>query len=243
MKVCILTFLLLLGFTCSIYTQVDETRGFVFLRNGQVVYNEHFWMRQGALINNATDRQNIKPKDIKFVNAENGFFAYTKGIRRWGAPHVAKRTISGQINLFESQIIYIEDGFYGSPGSLFTKKKYYNYYNTAYSDIQRVSYKALYPSFSSNPESLAYLNRYRSAHIWQHTLNTTGYLMQVGAGVLILVNILPDLKNNSSTFSGSSFILPIGIALTGYGFSLTSNVFGAKKTEHLRRAFIKYNGI
>ena len=241
MKKLVITFLSIFLLSQVSHAQIDESHTFVYLNNDKVDYSDSIWLLNGEVIKKSNNRKFHKMEEIRFINAENGFFSNTLNIGSRRSPLLAKRTIKGDINLFESQTIYVENGY--APGAvqggLFTKKKYYNYFNKGYETLKPVSYKALYPLFSKNHESMVYLDKYRSANIYEHAFIVAEWGFYASSVYLGIRSV----NNNSNSSLVKSSLLPFGALLTGYGMRLVSNWFGAKKNEHLHEAFINYDGI
>ncbi len=227
------------------HAQIDESHTFVYLNNDKVDYSDSIWLLNGEVIKKSNNRKFHKIEEIRFINAENGFFSNTLNIGSRRSPLLAKRTIKGDINLFESQTIYVENGY--APGAvqggLFTKKKYYNYFNKGYETLKPVSYKALYPLFSKNHESMVYLDKYRNANINEHIFNIGQWVVYAGSFYLVYNSFQHNSKRDANFSPARSLILPLVFLLPGYGMRLVSNWFGTKKNEHLHEAFINYDGI
>jgi len=237
----IILFLLLSNY---IQAQVDESRPFLISKGNKILYGERVHInRYNRALETDIDKRLFNHKDLLFVNADNGFFVYTRGVRYFRAPYMAKRTIKGNLNLFESQIVYVESMHATSAeqSSLFNRKKYFNYFNSGYDNIQRANYKNLYPHMMKNSESLRYLEDYRKAHIAHHSLQVTTYAVYIGSFVLLTKGMDIALRDKDNLNTGKHIILPISILLAGVGVQITSNWFGEQKNLHMRNAFRTYN--
>jgi len=225
--------------------QVDESRTFMYLQNDSIVYVKDLRFEDGYFINKSDNKKFHSKHEIRFVNAENGFFANVENVGSRRAPDLAKRTIKADINLFESQTIYVDNAYApgATQGALFTKKKYYNYFNKGYEHLTRASYKTLYPIFSTNSESMVYLNKYRTANIYEHVFNIAQWGAYAGGFYLVFYSFQHNSKNGSNFSPARSLILPLVVLLPGYGMRMVSNWFGAKKNEHLHESFVIYDGI
>ena len=221
--------------------EVDESLTFVYLPDNSVVYTENLWMSNGDVIDKSNKKRLYSMYDTRFINAENGFFANTTKVSKRKVPDLAKRIIKGDLNLFESQLIYADR--VGTQGAILNPKKYYNYFNKGYEEVKRVSYKSLYPLMSKNTESLAYLDKYRSTQNTGRALYFAGYAAQMGGFYMLFKGMEVKMWNNSAFSTGKHIVLPLGIFLSGFGMQLANNWFNAKKNEYLQKSFMIYNGI
>jgi len=231
-------------------SQTDEKKTFVVLKDGSIKYHDNIWLKNYSVYSNTENKEIYPFNDFKFVNAENGFYANTSNVRNRKAPFIAKKTIDGEVNFFESQtIILYSNSTYTSgntEGSLLRPKSYYNYYNTGFNDILPVSYDKLKVLFSSNIESVNILEKSRKDYSIGKTFNIASAAIQITGSALFIYNMF-QIRN--STFPKDKkefykpFIVSASIVLTGSFVGFGKNVYYAKANESLREAFFSYNGI
>ncbi|MDD3875332.1 MAG: hypothetical protein PHT69_01805 [Bacteroidales bacterium] len=242
----IFTFFLLHGFIAM--SQAVERETFVILNDGTIKYHDNIWLKNYGVFSNSENKEIYPYDDFKFVYTENGFFANTSKVRKRKAPYIAKRTISGEVNMFESQIITVNSSYVSgaSEGSLLRPKSYFNYYNTGVNDILPINYDNLNVLFSTNAESIDFLEQSRKAHSIGKTFRIASSALIYTGSALFLYNMFlvrnRSFQTNQTDFF-KPFIFSVSIALTGSLVGLGKNVYYAKANEYLREAFITYNGI
>jgi len=236
--------------SCIVYAQPDESREFIYLYSDSVIYAKHIDLERnftGSLYLWADSRR-IHPEQVKFFNNNRGFFANVKDFNLIGQTQFSERIRQGKINLYEEKTVdwdaYDELGGYPRPTVIDTR----NYYNKGYGSVKKANYVNLSIDLADNPQSMAFLNKYRSTKRTQVAMYVAAGLSFISGFALMLSegkeeswgpNNRPDFSSNNSSFSR---LVP-GLVLSGVGVGLATGgyLMGPSRTRHLKQAVDAYN--
>lgn len=232
------------------YAQPDESREFIYLYSDSIIYAKHIDLERnftGSLYLWA-DSKRIHPEQVKFFNNNRGFFANVKDFDLVGRTHFSERIRQGKINLYEAKTIdwdsYDDLGGYRQPAVVESK----NYYNKGYGSLRKANYVNLSIDLADNPQSMAFLAKYRSTKRTQVAMYVAAGLSFISGFALMLSegkeeswgpNNRQDFSSKNSSFSR---LVP-GLVLSGVGMGLAGGgyLMGPSRTRHLKQAVDAYN--
>lgn len=242
-RVALLTFLTFWKISI-ILGQVDVNKNFVYFYSDSVIY--------GRIIENKTFLRNsyflvdsikIQTDLVKFYRNETGFYANTRAVSFSGASSFAERIREGKINLYENkttthvpnQYNYTTGKYTGGMSTTNIK----NYYNKGFGDLKKANYQNLSLDLADNPESMIYINKYKSKRDVQTVLCLVGGVSII-AGFATLINktkawdesVLHPKPNVTGSF------VAIGLGAASFWVSYFIEL---SKPAHLRSAIDKYN--
>lgn len=248
MKSHLLSLLLLAG-SQFVFAQVDERKSFVYLYSDSVVYGNVVELKKplfGAS-HLRVDSLKIPADQVKFFQAEKGFFANTKEFSFTGTSQFSERISAGKLNLYEKETrsVSYSAGMYGGMGTSTVTIK--NYYNMGYGPLKKATYTNLSADLQSNAESMLHLDKFKS------TTRTQTVLYGVGGGALLggIIALVSNMQSESPSPSGtpqgdvrknSKAIAP-AVAMLGVGAGCfwASYFVSLSKPKHLKRAVDAYN--
>lgn len=181
----------------------------------------------------------IVNSEVKFYKNEDGFFANTKDLS--GSSVYAERIVKGRINLYERVTVSHNPGHFNTmngmyTGGGFTTKKIRDYYNFGFNDLRKANYKNLRDDLSANSNSLALLNKYKSASNAQITFMIIGGLAVIGGIAGLISTSGKDYGNDSPTYTGVYIAVGAGVVCEWIGYFISLS-----KPKHLKSAIIEYN--
>jgi len=243
----LLTIMLL--FSTSYAQEETSDSNFVYTKTDKIHYGKDVSYADGFLNEGIiVDDTLFNIKDILFYKGKfednYGFFGITKGLK-WKAPPVAGLVRTGEINLFESNVITTT---YDSKTGTSKSKATYLFFNTSKTkELKYANYKNLEPILRNDTESMLHLNKYKQIRNRKTALS----IASAGLGafaVFIAVNHMNKLMNDdyaSEEEEDKAFYRTLGGFLGfGLGAVVTGGFSGIVKLEmpiQLKKAIITYN--
>jgi hypothetical protein len=226
----------------ALFGQVNESKEYVYFFTDSVIYGNVDYKKPffgPAYLK--VDSLKIQLDKVKFYKNQTGFFANSKNINFSGTSSFSERIRKGRINLFEKENINYSPGQFSSTGMYMggsTTKTILNYYNKGFGELKKADYKNLSIELADNPESLIYLNKFKSVQKTQNVLYAVGGALFV-AGFATLVNKTYDVDYDTEPSPNvTSNLVAIGL---GAGCFLVSYTISFSKPEYLRDAVDAYN--
>ncbi|HLO59852.1 MAG TPA: hypothetical protein VK179_13985 [Bacteroidales bacterium] len=229
----------------SAFSQVDETRNYVYFFSDSVLYGRIVELRSPMFGGSFLMCDSIKvSKDfVKFFKGETGFYANTININSSGTSTFCQRIRKGKINLYERDVTSYSPGFYspgfGGPGmysSGMVTRNIKNYYNIGFGDLKKAKYKNLLVDLSDNPESMMHLTKYKSVRKTETILGVVGGVA-VATGLVAVI----ATTNHNNGLSKSNTTPGVVTMLAGAGCMWVSYFYSLSKPKHLRQAIDAYN--
>ena len=232
------------------YAQPDESREFLYLYSDSVIYANRIDLERnysGSLYLWADSRR-IHPEQVKFFNNNRGFFANVKDFNSSGETTFSERIRKGRINLYEAKTVdwdsYDDIRYYSRQPSVIESR---NYYNKDYGALRKANYINLSEDLADNPQSMAFLHKYRSVKRTQIAMYVTAGLSLI-AGIVVMQSARSDISLNpngpgfSSDHSTKSRLLSGLLTVSaGVGLATGGYFMGPSGTKHLKRAIDAYN--
>lgn len=233
------------------YAQPDESKEFLYLYSDSVIYAERIDLERNftGSLHLWVDSKRIHPEQVKFFNNNRGFFANVRDLGLSGETSFSERIRKGRINLYEAKTVdwdaYDDMGGYPLRPKVIESR---NFYNIGFGSLKKANYVNLSIDLVDNPQSMVFLNKYRS-------IKRTQMAMYVAAGLSFIAGVVvmqsgeknfslksdgrPGFSSNKSTSSG----LVSGLALSGVGIGLATGgyLIGPSRTKYLKRAIDAYN--
>lgn len=226
----------------TLFGQIHESKEYVYLFTDSVIYGNVDYMQPffgSAYLK--VDSLKVQLYKVKFYKNQTGFFANSKNINFSGTSSFSERVRKGRINLFEKENTTCNPGHF-TPTGMYAGGTYYktilNYYNRGFGDLKKANYKNLSVELADNPESIVYLNKFKSVRNTQNVLYVVGGAILVG-GFATLVNKTSDVDYDtepSPNVTGN--LVAVGV---GMGCFLVSYAISFSKPQHLRDAIDAYN--
>jgi hypothetical protein len=220
-------------------------RNFLYTYMGDIIY--------GRIIDHKTpflgrsrfevDSKEIQPDIVTFYKNETGFYANTKEVNSSGSSIFTVRIRKGRINLYEKETTNYSPGYFSVSTGMYyggyITKTIKNYYNKGFGELKKANYKNLRTDLANDPESMLYLDKYKS-------ISSAQTVLQIVGGGLIVVGFA-TLINNTKDWHGSDKQSEpnvtgniVTIFMGGVCF-LTSYCLSFSKPKQLRKAFDAYN--
>ena len=223
--------------------QIDESKQFLYLQTGEVVYSNKITQTQGLFKDYLNiDNRRFELKDIKFINQGSGFYANTRGVLTKRKSIIAERIEKGAINVFAVEIVSTMRTNSGG-SSTFHEKHYL--INKGYDNLQKMNTRNLGPMVQGNNESIMELGKAKSYYNIELITSITGVTcFAVAFGVFFTglaqsTNASPYDPNGG--FDSKYLIIP-GIAVgVGAILAFASNKLDRKRNKSLRKAIEIYN--
>jgi hypothetical protein len=161
---------------------VNEYASFILLENGDKLYGKVEkvvpYAGQAYLLLDGSERHNFE--DVRAYQEENGFFVKLRATP-WNYEFV-RRVIEGKIDFFSSTHLTLIDERYGYPFDPYRPYRRHavvaseniDYFSKDGIDLLPVNFHNLYEALSDNPESMEYMNNYRTMEILQWGLLAGG---------------------------------------------------------------------
>lgn len=240
----LLTFLTLWNIS-FISGQVDENKHFIYFFSDSVVYGRIIEYETPFFGNThfLVDSKKIQPDLVKFYRNETGFYANTKTVSFSGTSSFTERIRKGKINLYEKETTTYNPGHFNPSTGMYSggmaTRNIKNYYNKEFGDLKKANYQNLSLDLSDNPESMIYLNKYKTTRDAQTVLYIVGGATLI-AGFATLINKTKDWDGSDSQTEPNVFgnIVAIGV---GAGCFWVSYFIGFSKPKNLRIAIDRYN--
>lgn len=243
-RIALLTFLTIWNMS-SIFGQVEENKNFIYFFSDSVIYGRIIeyktpFLRSSYLL---VDSNKIQLNLVKFYCNETGFYANTKTVDFLGVSSFTERIRKGEINLYEKVTITTYPDHINYTTGMYTvgmpTKNIKNYYNKGFGDLKKANYQNLSLDLADNPESIIYLNKYKSTRDAQTVLYIVGGATLI-AGFATLINKTTDWDGSDSQPEPNVTGNLVAVAV-GAGCFLVSYSIGFSKPKHLRSAIDKYN--
>lgn len=240
-------------FTCAYLNakaQVDESRNFVYLYSGSVIYGKNIRLRHD-FFNSLQLRVDSKPitlQKIKFFKNDEGFFANTKGQDALGQIRLSQRIIAGKINLYQERPYTT---FLDHTSQVHNERGIKTFYNKGYGDLKKANYNNLKIDMADHAESMDLLENYRKNVNTSNKLYIAAGASAVASLVTFLVGAKDDYKQASDGSShgrtgnlrGRNGTLKVSMGLFGVGAGLAIGGYSTNRSglRKLEGAFDAYN--
>lgn len=230
--------LLMLTGTGAAFSQVDDTRNFVYFFTDSVLYGRNVELNssftRGLYL--MCDTIKINPDQVKFFRGETGFFANTIRLKYSGTSSFCERIRRGRINLYERDVTSSSPGMYtnGRYTSGTSTRTINNFYNKDFGNLKKANYNNLVADLSDNPESMLYLDKYKKTARKQHIFQIAGGALLVG-GLVALISA-QNKPVNSPDYTPGVILIGTGAASMWVGYFVYLS-----KPKHLRNAIDVYN--
>ena len=168
----------------------DEYGSFILLENGDKLYGKVEkvvpYAGQAYLLLDGSERHDFG--NVRAYQDDNGFFVKLRSTP-WNYEFV-RRVIEGKIDFFSSTHLTVVDEGYGYPFAPYRSyrrravvaSENIDYFSKDGVDILPVNFHNLYEALSDNPESMKYLNDYR-------TMETLQWGLLAGGTVVTLIGL------------------------------------------------------
>jgi len=226
----------------SVMAQIDESKPFVYLQNGNVVYSNSIRVSQGLFKEKLViDKKKYEMNEIKFINEGNGFYANTLGVYGKKKSAFAERTVKGPINVFEMVEVSVTSTPRG--GTSTTRRNLY-FINSAYNNLSYMRPKNLEPLVKNNEQSMIHLNnskRYYKKTIILGSVALASFLTGLTSFAIGLATVEDDAFGSFSIKPVPTFIIPaIGIAV-GFGTGIACNKSNKKMEKEMLKSIDVFN--
>ena len=229
-----------------LYDSIERlNNNYIYTYKNDIIYGRIIEFEEpfiGFPIYMLVDSEKYSLNEIKFYKNETGFHANTKNTGISNSSNFIERMRKGKINLYERTSNYNPGYFNSSTGTYsggLGTVSIINYYNIGFGDLKKANYQNLTIDLADNPESLIYLEKYKSIKDKQKLLYIVGGAAIIG-GFATLINKTKDWDGTDSepepNVTGN--IVVIGI---GAGCFWVSYFMSFSKPKYLRKAIDEYN--
>lgn len=185
----------------------DSVKGnFVYLFDGQIIYNDHVLYVQPGFKPAYLEVGNtqIPPGKVKFYKNSEGFFANTI---RYGSADFAHCKAMGEINYFKfskkfSKTYYNVD-FKSSPKFPLIDE----YINKGFDNLELADLKTLERNLAENPQSMKHLKKFKIVR------NVRNSMLAVG-GAAIIGGLALFANTGNDSFASTGFVIGISFLLS-----------------------------
>lgn len=157
MKKNLLVILILLSFS-SIAQEIDQTRNFVLLSSGKLVYSNKLELKAPIFKKNyiQTSKNKFMMNQVRFYNKDNTLFVNTHWSHNpTGSRFFAERIEKGKINVFELVTVNNSAPTFGPNGMMtgggFGTETVRYYYNSGFKRTKKLNYANLSKEFKDDP--------------------------------------------------------------------------------------------
>ncbi|MDD3875333.1 MAG: hypothetical protein PHT69_01810 [Bacteroidales bacterium] len=235
------TVVLLLFNFITANAQIDESKPFVYLQSGNIVYSNNIRVTQSLFKEQLViDLKRYDMNEIKFINDGNGLYANTLGVYNRRRSVFAERTVKGPVNVFEMLEISVTNTPRG--GSSTTRRNLY-FINSSYNALTYMRPKYLEPLVLNNEQSMMHVNKGQKYYTKSIIYSSTALASFLTAIVSFAIGVASiDDSGYGLDFNPVPLvIIPIIGTGVGFGTAIAANLAMKKMDKELLKSIEVYN--